>query len=282
MDKFRDIQVAKLTERAKELRCIYRIIEILRDEDRPLMDVFHDVIEALPPGYQHPTICEAMILFEGKQYKSRDFQQTPWMQISDIVIDNHVSGDIQVCYSHNIDGAGNPFLPEEQKMLNTISERLSMYIYFRRLKKTISLMQANGSKKTRNNGESLLDFESDEHWKWRYHEANRIAAEMDLDRFSVKALYVIGSTKNGNAGPASDIDLLIHFTGDVRQRECLEAWLQGWGLGLSELNYYKSGYQVTGGLVDFHIITDEDILNRTSYAVMIGSSSNSARLLKSK
>lgn len=282
MDRFRDIQLTKLTERAKELRCIYRISEILHAEERPLMEVFQDIIECLPPGYQHPTICEAMIIFEGKQYKSRDFQQTPWMQISDIVIDNHVAGNIQVCYSHNIEGAGNPFLPEEQKMLNTIAERLSMFIFFRRLKKTISLLQTDGPRKKKGNEESLLDFESDEHWKWRYQEANRIAAEMDMDRFGVKALYVIGSTKNGNAGPASDIDLLIHFAGDDAQREILMAWLQGWGLGLAELNFFKSGYKVQGSLVDFHIITDEDIRNKTSYAVMIGSTGNSARLLKSK
>jgi len=282
MDKIRDIQLAKLTERAKELKCIYRVMEILHDEQRPLVDIFGDILEAIPIGYQHPTICEAMIIFEGKQYKSRDFQQSPYLQFSNIVIDNHVAGDIQICYSHNIEGTGNPFLPEEQKMLNTIAERLSMFIFFRRLKKTITLMQGEKPSKTKSNGESLLDYESDEHWKWRYHEANRIAAEMDLDLFGVKALYVIGSTKNGNAGPASDIDLLIHHTGNQCKRDALEAWLRGWGLGLSELNFYKTGYQVSGSLVDYHIITDEDIERQTSYAVMIGSTSNSARLLKSK
>jgi len=60
--------------------------------------------------------CEAMITFEGKEYRSHDFQQTPWLMLSDIVIDNHVSGNIQVCYSHNIEGNSNPFLPEEQKL----------------------------------------------------------------------------------------------------------------------------------------------------------------------
>jgi hypothetical protein len=224
-----------------------------------------------------------MIIFEGKQYKSRDFQQTPWMQIADIVIDNHAAGNIQVCYSHNIEGSGNPFLPEEQKLLNTIAERIGLYIFFRRLKKTISLLQEeNGKPPVKIKGESLLDYESDEHTKWRYQAAVKIAHEMDLDRFGVQAIYVIGSAKNGKAGPASDIDLLIHFTGNELQCQALEAWLQGWGMGLSELNFLKSGYRVEGSLVDYHIITDEDIKNRTSYAIMIGSTENSARLLKSK
>ena len=282
MEKLRDIQLNKLTERAKELKCMYSIIAILRDEDRELKDIFHDVIEALPPGFQHPTICEAMITFEGKAYKSADFRQTPWLMMSDIIIDNHVAGNLQVCYSHNIEGNSNPFLPEEQKLLNAITERLSMFIYVQRLKKTLDLMGSADRKKPKTNGGSLLDFESDEHWKWRYQAAEDIARAMDLDRFGVQALYVIGSTKNAQAGPSSDIDLLVHFRGSDTQRGELQAWLQGWGMGLAEVNFLRTGYRVDGGLVDFHIITDEDIRNRTSYAVMIGSSDNSARLLKSK
>jgi hypothetical protein len=58
--------------------------------------------------------------------------------------------------------------------------------------------------------------------------------------------------------------------------------MEGWGLGLSELNFVKTGYVFAGSLIDFHIITDEDIIKNTSYAAMIGSTENSARLLKSK
>jgi hypothetical protein len=282
MDKLRDIQLNKLTERAKELKCIYRVIEILRDEDRDLKDIFRDILEVMPPGWQHPTICEVMISFEGEQYKSADFQHTPWLIMSDIVIDNHVSGNIQVCYSHNIEGNSNPFLPEEQKLLNAIAERLSMFIFVQRLKKTMALMPSEESRIHREDGESLLDFESDEHWKWRSQAAEQIAQAMDLDRFGVRAIYVIGSAKDGKAGPESDLDLLIHFEGDRHQRKELEAWLQGWGHGLSEVNYLKTGYRLKEGLIDYHIITDEDIRKKTSYAVMIGAVDNGARLLKAK
>lgn len=282
MDKLRDIQLNKLTERAKELKCIYRIIEILREEDRELTSIFQDIIEAIPPGWQHPTICEAMISFEGKDYKSRDFVQTPWLQMADIIIDNHVAGSIQVCYLHNIDNSGNPFLPEEQRLLNAITERLGLFIFVQRLKETMRLIQPDSKKPPKDVKESLLDFESDEHWKWRFQAAEQIAANMNMDKLGVQALYLIGSTKSANAGPASDIDLLVHFAGDEQQLGCLKAWLHGWGMGLAELNYIKSGYRVKEGMVDFHIITDEDIRKKTSYAVMIGSSENSARLLRAK
>jgi len=43
-------------------------------------------------------ICEVRIILEGKEYASVDFKATQWMQSAEIIIDNHVSGEIQVCY----------------------------------------------------------------------------------------------------------------------------------------------------------------------------------------
>ena len=62
-------------------------------------------------------------------------------------------------------------------------------------------------------------------------------------RFGVQALYVFGSTKNATAGPASDIDLLVHFEGDDRQRECLTALARRLEPCLAEMNYLRTGYQ---------------------------------------
>src|ERR1019366_116564 len=67
----------------------------------------------------------------------------------------------------------------------------------------------------------VADRTGEEHWRWRFRMAQRIAAELDPQMFGVKAFYLIGSTKNGTAGPASDIDLLIHFHGTAEQRRDL-------------------------------------------------------------
>ena len=48
--------------------------------------------------------------------------------------------------------------------------------------------------------------------------AERIAAELDAERFGVKGMYLCGSVKNATAGPGSDIDLLVHFSGNAQQR----------------------------------------------------------------
>jgi len=114
-----------------------------------------------------------------------------------------------------------------------------------------------------------------DHWRWRMQSAERIAALIDPTRFGIKALYIFGSTKNATAGPQSDIDLLIHFNGDENQQKELMIWLEGWSLSLSQINERRTGYK-TEGLLDINIITDEDIKNRTSYAVKIGAISDAA------
>jgi predicted nucleotidyltransferase len=108
--------------------------------------------------------------------------------------------------------------------------------------------------------------------------AERLASQLSPARFGVRALYLIGSARCGTAGPASDIDLLVLFQGTSEQRDRLMAWLEGWSLCLDEMNFQHTGHR-TGGLLDVHIVTDEDLANRTSYAVRIGSSTDPARPL---
>ena len=116
---------------------------------------------------------------------------------------------------------------------------------------------------------------SESHWRWRMKMAEKIAAEIDPERFAVAGMYIIGSTKNASAGPSSDIDLLIHFRGDDQQRNDLETWLEGWSLCLGEVNYLRTGY-VNHDLLDVHIITDEDIEKKTSFAAKIGAVTDAA------
>lgn len=118
----------------------------------------------------------------------------------------------------------------------------------------------------------------DEHWRWRLHTAEAIAARLEPERFGVKAFYLIGSTKNATAGPQSDIDILIHFQGTDEQRKDLTNWLEGWSLCLSQENYLRTGYK-TNGLLDIHLVTDEDILNHTGFAVKIKATTDPARLI---
>ena len=126
--------------------------------------------------------------------------------------------------------------------------------------------------------EELPEKKDDTHWRWRLGSVEHIAARMDAQRFGVKAFYLFGSTINATAGPQSDIDILIHFSGTDTQRKDLMSWLEGWSLCLSEMNYLRTGHK-TDGLLDVHLVTDEDIKRRTSFAAKIGAVTDAPRLL---
>jgi pyruvate,water dikinase len=118
------------------------------------------------------------------------------------------------------------------------------------------------------------------YWQWRMNIATMIASKLDPQRFGIKAMYIFGSTKNATAGPGSDIDLIIHLEdGDSSRRKMLETWFEGWNYAISEINYQRTGYK-TENILDIHYVTDEDIKNKSSFAVKIGAVTDPARPLR--
>jgi len=146
------------------------------------------------------------------------------------------------------------------------------------LEEAVGVLTQPTAEKSRPTPYRFLDeHPADDHWRWRMQMVERLAESMDAETFGVKAMYITGSTKSGTSGPASDIDLLLHVKdGEECQRDKLLTWLQGWGQAIDELNYLRTGYR-TGNLLDAHLITDEDIAKRESYAVKIGAVSDGAK-----
>jgi len=118
--------------------------------------------------------------------------------------------------------------------------------------------------------EALAYLKPPDHWSWRMQKVEQLAENLDPEPYGIKALYLVGSTKTGEAGPASDIDLIIHFQGDEEQKELLENWFEEQSKKIAKENKKRTGLE-TKGILDIHIITDEDIKNKTSWASHITS-----------
>ena len=124
-----------LKERAKELTCLYKVQGLLNDKDKSIDNVLLGVIETIPPGWQFPEICQAKIVFGDLVFKSDHFKDSQWVLNSDIVIQNEIAGVISVYYSEKRPAIDEgPFLKEERKLINTISEQLGFYLLHQRLK----------------------------------------------------------------------------------------------------------------------------------------------------
>jgi hypothetical protein len=122
---------------------------------------------------------------------------------------------------------------------------------------------------------------AEDHSRWRVRMAEQIAAAAGAARFGVRGFYLFGSAKNGTAGPGSDINLLVHFSGTGDMRRDLLSWLEGWSLCLAEANYLRTGVK-TDGLLDVHLVTDEDLENPTGVAAKIDAVTDAARPLPTR
>jgi pyruvate,water dikinase len=97
-----------------------------------------------------------------------------------------------------------------------------------------------------------------EHWKWRLYMAEMLTKQLDAERFGIGEIYLAGSSGNTTAQAASDIDLIINFTGSPAQKKELSAWLEGWSLCLDEYNFIRTGFKA-GGLLDTHFVTQKEL-----------------------
>lgn len=110
---------------------------------------------------------------------------------------------------------------------------------------------------------------------WRLNLAQQIASQLEQERFGVKGFYVIGSTRDSTAFANSDIDILIHHRGNEEEKKKLITWLEGWSLCIDEVNCSRTGYRA-GGLLDVHLVSDDDIAKGIGCASRISDDSHAA------
>ena len=233
-----DDEMEQLRERAKELACLYRVNQALIDRSNAPHEVFREVLQAVPAGWQHPGQTHARIDYLGRHYAEQGFSEQGARLSAEIRTWNAVVGHIEVIDLTAERGDDDAFLGEERELLDAIAARLGEYLEW----KHQELM-----------GESVGATHLQ--WRWRQELAERLAAALDGKRFGVRAVYLGGSTERGDAGPGSDIDLAIWFEGTPEQRHDLSLWLEGWGLCLAEVAYRQGGCLVSGGLHDVEWLT---------------------------
>src|SRR5687767_342006 len=69
-----DGELHALRERAKELRTLYRVVEVLADRERPPEEAFRLVLDAIPAGWQDPDRTEARIEYLGRSTTTPGFR----------------------------------------------------------------------------------------------------------------------------------------------------------------------------------------------------------------
>ena len=123
--KFIEKLTHNLDERIKELNCLYEISRLFEKKDLSLDEILTEVVSLIVPSWQYPEITCARIILEGKEFKTRNFKETPWKQNGDITFDGKRIGALEICYlMEKPQSDEGPFLKEERYLLNIITEQL--------------------------------------------------------------------------------------------------------------------------------------------------------------
>lgn len=118
-----------LEERAKELRCLYQVGEILRTGELSWPDRLFRILEVIPPGWQYPAVCEARVELEGFSSETGGFRESPWSIEEPILVDDEVAGSLRVVYTEERPQAHEgPFLREERELLRTICQNIGFQL----------------------------------------------------------------------------------------------------------------------------------------------------------
>jgi len=124
-DKERERLIHELGERVKELQCLENLTNSIENREN-LQEIFYDLVNFIPQGWNYPSITRAKVIFDGMEYKVENFEESKWSLSSDIIINGNKRGKIEVYYieekSQKDEG---PFFKEERRLLDNLSKNLS-------------------------------------------------------------------------------------------------------------------------------------------------------------
>ncbi|MDZ7716167.1 MAG: PAS domain S-box protein [Balneolaceae bacterium] len=116
-----------LRERNKEKSCLYRIGSLGRKHD-DIDKILQEAASIIPDGWQYPEITEAIIEFDGKQFKSSGYRDAPWSLTSETEIEEK-NLLVKVVYREErpTEDEG-PFIAEEVELIGAIRDTLFLEI----------------------------------------------------------------------------------------------------------------------------------------------------------
>lgn len=121
-------------ERAKELECLYQIEEALNTEVFP--DALMKISKVTPQGFSDVENCTVTIIINGEIYAETQSLSPVKSLSADVIVDKKVVGTITASYSEQKNGKAIDFLPQEEKLLQSIARKIANVILQKNLSST--------------------------------------------------------------------------------------------------------------------------------------------------
>ena len=227
-------EVDALREREKELRCLYRIQQLTFNSTLPLESVFQQLVEAIPPGWQHPDFTGASVEYFGRRYCGDGYESSAPQLREKLYLGERCVGQICVSDCSLKSGRGS-FLEEEAMLLVSISRMLSNFLEWRHL-------EILGSR---------LGSVTASRRQWREQIVQSMVERFDSSHFGVTEFFLREESPPVGAEPADHIELQVFHRGTPTQEELLRVWLDGWSLSMAEMARVQTGERFPSGI--FHL-----------------------------
>ena len=161
--------VHDLGERIKELNCIYGLSDSIRRRDR-LEDVFQDLADLIPSGWQYPEITRSKVRFGDREFVSEPFEETEWRQAADIIVDGRRCGSIEVFYTEERpDQNEGPFLAEERNLVERLAGDMALTLAKRRTDEALRESEARFHMALKNSPIIVFHQDSELRYTWIYN-----------------------------------------------------------------------------------------------------------------
>ena len=114
-----------LSERVKELDCLYRISHLVETPGIAMGNLLRQVVELVRWATRYPDVVCARIVLEQSCFQTENFAETRWNEVRQIVVNDKPIGALDVRYLEKRTTEGHScFLPEEQRLLDAVVEQL--------------------------------------------------------------------------------------------------------------------------------------------------------------
>jgi PAS domain S-box-containing protein len=113
----------QLTERLKELNCVYQINWLSENSELSIEEYLQKAVELIPDGYQYPNQTSAQINFGTEVYKSKGFKETNSKMFTDFHLNHSKKGFLTIYNPED-----TPFLKEEYQLLDNLRRTIEVHL----------------------------------------------------------------------------------------------------------------------------------------------------------
>ncbi|MBA7603085.1 Sensor histidine kinase RcsC [subsurface metagenome] len=127
---------AALTERVKELTCLYGIAQIAGQPGISLEEIIQGIVELLPPAWQYPETAFARVILDGISYTTQGFRECRQKQTAEIIAGGVPRGVVDLVYlEEKPDHDEGPFLKEERNLIDAVARQVALVVERRQAEK---------------------------------------------------------------------------------------------------------------------------------------------------